>query len=618
MDTQSQEESLEHEKMLPPPVQSREESLEHEKMLPMPVQSREESLEHEQMLPTPVQSREESLEHEKMLPLPLQSLEEFLEHEEMLPPPITRFQSREELLEHVYSFARSQGYILTIRKSEKDKKVILKCDKGGVYRGIHKATTDQDKKKRRSRLTNCPFRIDGKRKNSGSWVLKIKNLEHNHKASKDISVHPSSRRFSKEEVLRIKEMTIAGIEPLQMLTSLRQRNRRLLAESRDLYNCIAKIRKEILTGRTRIQALLDELTAGGFHCTVAYDEEGHLTHLFFAHPKSIAISRIYSNVFVMDCAYKTNKYKMPLLNVVGVTSFNSCFYSCFALLLKEEKEDYVWALKMFHDMLDNVSKPTVIITDRELALMGAIQVVFPRTINLLCVWHIEKDILSKCKCHFQDGDNWDGFLSSWSTLIESPTEIGYHKAWQDFRDEFKDKVIALDYISTTWLPFKEGFIKAWTEKYLHFGYRSTSRVEGLFSKLKIYLQLLTGDFYLVKSKLCHAIENQFEEIKTKLSVEKVKVPSDLRNSFLDRLVNHVSVFALRELFKQYKLARSDPNLPTCMNHFSATMGLPCAHKMRYLLAEGRVLYLGDIHSQWRIDVRTLSDIGVVRSNQEKK
>ncbi|XP_077245920.1 protein FAR1-RELATED SEQUENCE 5-like [Tasmannia lanceolata] len=168
-------------------------------------------------------------------------------------------------------------------------------------------------------------------------------------------------------------MTVAGIQPHQILTSLRQSNPQLLAISRDVYNCISKIRKEMLASSTPIQALFDELSGGGFYYNVKYDGEGRLTHLFFAHPKSIALSRSYSNVFVMDCTYKTNKYKMPLLDVVGVTSFNSSFYSCFAFLQKEEKDDYVWALKMFNDMLDNVSKPAVIVTNRELALMGAIQ-----------------------------------------------------------------------------------------------------------------------------------------------------------------------------------------------------------------------------------------------------
>ena len=90
-------------------------------------------------------------------------------------------------------------------------------------------------------------------------------------------------------------------------------------------------------------------------------------------------------MFVMDCTYKTNKYKMPLLDIVGFSSFNGSFYSCFALLQKEEENDYVWALKSFKKILKNDQHPLVIVSDRELALMNAIQLVFPRASHILCV-----------------------------------------------------------------------------------------------------------------------------------------------------------------------------------------------------------------------------------------
>ena len=86
-----------------------------------------------------------------------------------------------------------------------------------------------------------------------------------------------------------------------------------------------------------IQALFKEFGLGNFTYNVKYDENGHLTHLCFAYPASIMLSRSYSNVFVMDCTYKTNKYKMPLLDVVGVSSFNTSFYSCFAFMQKKER-----------------------------------------------------------------------------------------------------------------------------------------------------------------------------------------------------------------------------------------------------------------------------------------
>ena len=41
--------------------------------------------------------------------------------------------------------------------------------------------------------------------------------------------------------------------------------------------------------------------------------------------------------------------------------------------------------------------PTVIVSDRDLALMNAIKFVFPEACNLLCRFHINKNVKAKCK-----------------------------------------------------------------------------------------------------------------------------------------------------------------------------------------------------------------------------
>ncbi|KAI8568844.1 hypothetical protein RHMOL_Rhmol02G0231900 [Rhododendron molle] len=46
--------------------------------------------------------------------------------------------------------------------------------------------------------------------------------------------------------------------------------------------------------------------------------------------------------------------------------------------------------------------PVVIVTDRELALRNAIRIVFPHATNLLCRFHISKNVLAKCRKIFDD------------------------------------------------------------------------------------------------------------------------------------------------------------------------------------------------------------------------
>ncbi|KAB2615708.1 protein FAR1-RELATED SEQUENCE 5-like [Pyrus ussuriensis x Pyrus communis] len=401
--------------------------------------------------------------------------------------------------------------------------------------------------------------------------------------------HLSCRHFSQEEILRIKEMSKAGIQPHQILSSLRQGNPHLQVVSRNIYNQISKIVKESLARRPVIQALLEELGEGGFTYNIEYDHEGHLTHLIFAHPLSIELTKSYSYVFVRDCTYKNNKYMMPLLDIVGVSSFNTSFYSCFVFMQNEKEEYYVWALKMFSKILGVDNHPMVIITDSELALMNAIRIVFPSTSNLLCVWHIEKNILANCKAYFEEEVDWIDFISTWTILIQSPNETSFNEAWSRFEVKYKERKFVLKYILSTWLPYKEKFVSAWSEKVTHFGNCVTSRAEGAHATLKKYLQVSTRGLREVKEKICLAIENQFQEIKTQLSSEKVRV------------VTHVSRFALNELYNQHE-ASSSCDLPSlCKGQFLKTMGLPCAHMIKEMNIE--VLQLNDIHPQWRIDRR---------------
>ncbi|KAL3506107.1 hypothetical protein ACH5RR_031489 [Cinchona calisaya] len=116
--------------------------------------------------------------------------------------------------------------------------------------------------------------------------------------------------------------------------------------------------------------------------------------------------------------------------------------------------------------------------------MKAIKVIFPKASNVLCVWHIQKNILANCKSYFRQTKDWDAFLTDWNSLVYSSTEEAFEKACHEIQLSYKEKTDVLSYIQKTWLPYKEYFVDAWTKKLLHFGNRATSRAEGAHSKLK--------------------------------------------------------------------------------------------------------------------------------------
>ncbi|KAI8559723.1 hypothetical protein RHMOL_Rhmol04G0196200 [Rhododendron molle] len=71
------------------------------------------------------------------------------------------------------------------------------------------------------------------------------------------------------------------------------------------------------------------------------------------------------------------------------------FCAAFAFMECEKTENYTWVLEKLKGMMDPNALPSVIVTDRELALMNAITNVFPHATNLLCRWHIGKNVLAK-------------------------------------------------------------------------------------------------------------------------------------------------------------------------------------------------------------------------------
>nr|KAJ0186149.1 hypothetical protein LSAT_V11C900470640 [Lactuca sativa] len=477
----------------------------------------------------------------------------------------SKFESYDELLKSLRDFYYAKGYGVSIKDSSKDKYVTLQCDRGGSYRD-RMCIGDKRKKNSGSRLINCSFQIVGKKGNDGFWVLKAKNLTHNYEPSTDISGHPSFRRLSPNDVQSVKNMTLSGIPPRQILSSLRQQNPNIPAVSRTIYNLKAKIRKQNLGNRSMVSALFEEFEKEGFIYDILHNSVGHITHLFIAHPLSVKLSKAFSNIFVMDCTYKTNKYNMPLLDIIGVSCFSTSFYSGE----REDEDSYIWALSVFKKTLEN-HEPSVIMSDRELALMNAINMVFPNTTNLLCIWHIEKNVLAYCKKHFAHGEEFDLFMFNWNNVAYSTTITIFEQNWAKFELFYQTKKVAIEYIKNTWLPWKEKFVSAWTKKYLHFGNRSSSRAEGAHAKLKKYLQVSTGGFQDVTEKICLAIKHEFNEIKVQLASEKIQV---LRT------------------------------MTPCTGHFMATMGLPCVHKLKHL--QGMTNPLDLIHPHWKIDTLRLN------------
>jgi len=76
--------------------------------------------------------------------------------------------------------------------------------------------------------------------------------------------------------------------------------------------------------------------------------------------------------------------------------------------------------------------PTITISDRDLALMNAIEVVFPEATNLFCRFHINKNVNAKCKMLVHPREAWDVVIKAWTTVIDCSDCEAFSKCVKNF------------------------------------------------------------------------------------------------------------------------------------------------------------------------------------------
>ena len=222
--------------------------------------------------------------------------------------------------------------------------------------------------------------------------------------------------------MEVRTLSEAGVQPLDIKTILnKQSDEPVHANLNTIYNEINAHRIEKLAGQSSIEYLIGQLKSLDFIYTIDQNDENQIQSLFFTLPQSIHLLKQFHSVILMDCTYKTNKFNMPLLHICGFTNTNHSFSVGFCFVTKENIPSYTWALLQLKNLLKGLV-PEVIISDWDLALSKALKKTFPSSSHLLCIWHINKNVVAKCKKHFTSGDSWNAFYSKWQSLVESETE----------------------------------------------------------------------------------------------------------------------------------------------------------------------------------------------------
>jgi hypothetical protein len=514
-------------------------------------------------------------------------------------PPFGEFDTMAALLDHCQKFSKTNGYAVSTKRSNLNRNITIKCDFGGEYRNNKKPVPEEKKRESSSRLINCPFELYGKIHQDDKWRFVVKCQYHNHAATSPLA-HPVHRRLSTDQFEEVGRLLQSGSKPKSILINVMNQDIHSAVIPQTIYNAKQKMRTEILSGRTPMQALLQDLEESEWVMDHSLDEENRVEALFFAHPESIKLCRSYNSVILMDCTYKTNKYRLNLLDVVGITSFNTTFFVCFVFLPEETEPWYQWALTRVREMYVGIEAPRVIGIDRDLALKNALEFIFPTSNVILCTWHINMNIAKNLKKLFETNEEWTVFMMDWNLVMYANSERDFEMNWTAMKTKYGSDSQLVRYMQNTWMPYKENFIAYCINRHFHLGSHKTSRVEGSHSALKQYLDHSMGDLLLVKERINITIQKQIRGIRAQSAIEQTRCPHYINEDFFGSVSRKISHYALRRIKSEYDKAVNIHNKPLEVCHrFNATvMGLPCSHDIRRLLDRNENLQLEHVKSQW--------------------
>ena len=533
--------------------------------------------------------------------------------------------------------ARNDDYVLSIKRSKyysitklKDR-VVLVCDRNDIYK-LKKNDRERDVT---SIKCDCSHRLNLQHsKTLNKWEIIAMNKTHNHESTRIFSHVAHRQNEMNEKFIEYVDRTtssnktenqicqmsnnvndLTNAKSFDIWINWRKDHSDTTIQMKNIYNAKTKIRQRRLDLYTFTQTLLKVLHRDNWFVKILLNEiSKRVRRLFFVNKLCKKILCKNSEIIIMNCIYKINKYDMSMLVIMNHIFLYSNFYIDFAFIEIEEKENFVWILeqlKALYQALDLIDFHVIVI-DRNLILMKTFKFVYFLVYHLLCLWHINKNILKNCKLSFETQKQWKKFLIAWYRVVYALTKEKCQKIWKKLTEKYeKNYIDECDYIYEIWLvTWVKRFCKFYINKIWHFDICTTFRVESDHRILKIKLKCSTDDLMIVIDDFETMLINQHESYLHDLDVIKMKISINLSKNLMRNLLSRVISYALDKIRKQYKLLRkieknSDKYfLKHCTNVFWYTMSLSCAHRikerMKIVEDEAKKLILeDDVHFHWR-------------------
>lgn len=256
-------------------------------------------------------------------------------------------------------------------------------------------------------------------------------------------------------------------------------------------------------------------------------------------------------------------------------------------------------------------------SDNEEALRAACTEVWPAVPQLLCLWHINKNVQDHLQKHFKRVNGpfdpneaerteqvrqRDEFMQAWVSLNYAKTEAQYEERWTAIRQKYRQYGVLIHYIESVQYPQRTRVAAAWTSQYRHFGHTTTSKLESAHHQLKTCLPHSQGHIQDVIKNLVNYWDDCYREYEAKLAGQYITIRAETNAQIISEWDNDlnrwITPYALRLCREQLDKARKNEMAPSCSGKFTTIWGIPCCHDMRTWARIGRLVQASDFDHHW--------------------
>ena len=119
------------------------------------------------------------------------------------------------------------------------------------------------------------------------------------------------------------------------------------------------------------------------------------------------------------------------------------------------------------------------------------------------------------------------------------------------------------------------------------------RAESAHQVIKRDILSSQADLITTCLSIERSVASQIQNIKANAAKDRIRTPLNLDRAQNSACINYITTPALRQVHANYTSAKRP--LQPCTGVFTATTGLPCAHRVDYIREEGLSLLPDDFH-----------------------